>query len=143
MHYTTLNKILEHEPCIRGLYKLVRHPDTPIGDDAPISMKHILDSNGLDDAIWALRAIDDERAVRLFTCDVAESVLHFFENEHGYSRHLRNSINVSRKYANEEATVEELAAARAATDYAAATAYATAAEKEYQEKLFMEYFCND
>lgn len=55
---TTLNKIRELSPCAEGWAKLLKHLNKTKADDEPIRLLTILDSNGLDDAIWCMRAVD-------------------------------------------------------------------------------------
>lgn len=72
---TTFKKLREHNAC-RGMYEHLRKA-LPRGDDEPITLLEILDSNGLDDALWALRACENaKRFARLFACDCAEYTLH-------------------------------------------------------------------
>ena len=89
-----------------------------------------------DDKIGVRRArtihkIDNwnERTARLFACDCAEHVLHLFEDEYPDDKRVRLAIETARRYANGEATDEELiAACHAAWDIAwAARAAARAA----------------
>jgi len=76
---TTLEIIQAHRPCADGWAKLLRHlgPDWP--EDKPIDFATILESNGLLDALWALRAVlpeqekERDRLARLFACDCAEA----------------------------------------------------------------------
>ena len=56
----------------------------------------------------------DERNLRLFAADVAEDALDIFEGEYPNDTRPRNAIEVSRRFANGDATRGELAAARAA-----------------------------
>ena len=64
--YTTLNKIREHSPCQEGWTKLLRTLNKKKADDEPVSIVKILDSNGLDDALWCLRAIEGhDREIRI------------------------------------------------------------------------------
>jgi hypothetical protein len=84
-------------------------------DDEELLIKTILESNGVKDAIWALRAVEGcDREIRLMACDFAESVVHLANDDRSV-----NAIAVSRKYANGEATLEELEAAWAAAGDAA------------------------
>ena len=55
---TTLNKIREHKPCSDGWEKLLKALGKTMADDEELSIFAILESNGLDDAIWCLRAVD-------------------------------------------------------------------------------------
>ena len=105
---TTLNKIKEFEPCKDGWVKLLTYLKKTKGDDEELSLLTILESNGLDDAIWVLRAVEGfEKEKRLMACDFAESVVHLANDER-----CVNAIKVSRNYANGLATIEELNAAR-------------------------------
>lgn len=52
---TTLNAIRAHGPCKSGWRKLLCHLGKTEADDEPVSVLTILDSNGLDDALWCLR----------------------------------------------------------------------------------------
>ena len=65
---TTLNKIRKHEPCQGGWNKpLLSSLGKTKADDEHVTLEHILESNGINDAIWALRAVDGyDKAIRLF-----------------------------------------------------------------------------
>jgi hypothetical protein len=54
---TNLNKIREHGPCASGWSKLLTHMGKTKADDEPLSIATIVESNGLDDALWCLRAV--------------------------------------------------------------------------------------
>ena len=121
---TTLNKIKQHDPCTKGWAKLLNYLGKTQADDETLELTTILESNGLDDALWALRAVEgNDREIRLMACDFAESVVHLAKDER-----CNKAIEVSRKYANRDATVEELDAARdaarAASDAARDAAWA-------------------
>lgn len=79
---TTLRKIRAAGPCgMRledgqrvGYLKLRHHLGKGHGDDTPIDITTILDSNGLDDALWCLRAVDGHaREIRLYAVWCAPS----------------------------------------------------------------------
>ena len=55
---TTLNQIREHSPCAHGWEKLLKHLGKTKADDEELTIVTILDSNGLDDALWCLRAVE-------------------------------------------------------------------------------------
>ena len=99
------------------------------GRDTPITLLQILNINGLDDALWALRACpDSDTFARLLACDYAEHVLRIFETRYPDDYRPREAIAVSRRYARGEATDAELSAARdAARDVGAAWNAAEAA----------------
>ena len=93
MFYTTLNKIREHFPCVRGWETLLTSLGKTKADDEPLSFKAILDSNGIDDAIWALRSIDAPE-VRLFAVRCVRQIQHLLTD--GRSLH---ALDVSEAYA--------------------------------------------
>ena len=110
MIYTTLNKIRSHGPCSDGWTKLLRHLGKTQADDEPVSLLTILDSNGLDDALWCLRAVDGhEREMRLYAVWCARQVQHLMTDPRSVA-----ALDVAERHANGEATDEELAAAWAA-----------------------------
>ena len=83
------------------------------GRDTPITLLQILNINGLEDALWAVKTCpDSEKFVRLLACDYAEHVLHIFEAKYPDDDRPRKAIAVSRRYARGEATEAELSAAR-------------------------------
>jgi hypothetical protein len=124
MIYTTLNKIRAHAPCADGWAKLLRHLGKTQADDEPVSLLTILDSNGLDDALWCLRAVDGhKKEMRLYAVWCARQVQHLMNDPCALA-----ALDVAERYANGDATDEELAAARAAVQAAARDAAWVAAE---------------
>lgn len=122
---TTLNKIRAHSPCRDGWEKLLRHLDKTAADDEPLLIETILNSNGLDDALWCLRAVENQdRDLRLYAVWCARRVQHLMPNPASVS-----ALDVAERYARGRATDEELEAARAvarAVARAAATGVASA-----------------
>ena len=81
--FTTLNKIRAQSPCSAGWSKLLKSLGKTHADDEPLALEHILDSNGLDDALWALRAVKGhDKELRLFACQCARLVLPIFEKQY-------------------------------------------------------------
>ncbi len=117
--FTTLNKIRSHNPCREGWQKLMKSLGKTRGDDEPVSLLAVLDSNGLDDAIWCLQAVDgvDSKA-RLFAVACAREVQHLLTDPRSL-----NALDVAERFAKGFATTEELAAARNAACAARAAAY--------------------
>lgn len=158
---TTLNQIRKHNPCEDSWKKLLSSLNKTEADDEPLPLRYILDTLGVEDAIWALQSIEGaDREIRLFACDCADRVLPMCEAKYPDDTRPRNAIEVARRYANGEATEQELAAAydaagaaarlaagaaRAAARAAVADAWAAgaagAAELKAQEELFIKYFC--
>ena len=116
---TTFAKLKEFGACESGYKKLATNLGgiTKYGKNKPIDLLTILDSNGIQDCIWALRAAiepDREKIARLFACDCAESVLPIFESEKPDDPRPRKAIQTARDYAVGLATQEQVDAARAA-----------------------------
>ena len=105
---TTLNKIRSHAPCTDGWQKLLTHLGKTKADDEPLSLLTILDSNGIDDALWCLRAVEGhDREIRLFAVWCARQAQHLLTDQRSL-----DALDVAERYANGEATEDELVAAR-------------------------------
>ena len=125
--YTTLKQIEQHDPCTSGWKKLLKFLNKPKADNRRLSFKRILKSNGIKDAVWALRVLSYEDRC-LFMADVAESVLHIFEAKHPKDDRPRKAIQAVRDYKSKGISREQLSEARtAAAAYAAAADAAAAA----------------
>jgi len=134
---TTFKKLHEAGACT-GRYRFLAKGlggITEYGKDTPIPLIKLLEINGSDDALWALRACEPEaerdKLARLFACDCAERVLHICESKYPDDKRPRNAIETARRFAEGKATKEEMAATRAAArdaarDAAEAAAWATA-----------------
>lgn len=132
--YTTLTEIKKHNPCSDGYKRLLKYIGTDYPIDQPIDILTILQSNGLDDTTWVLRAAmpeaDRDRISRLFACDCAEAVRPLYEEKYPNDNRPRKAIEVARRYALGQATKDELkeasdaaAAAVGSADAAADAAY--------------------
>ena len=137
---TTLAQLRKEGACFGGYNRLVRALQGKefTGDDqsrethirfkhdAPIALTYILERNGLDDALWALCACEQtqelKRAERLFGVWCARQVQHLMTDQRSL-----DALDVAERFANGEATEEELAAARAAAWGAAEAAKAARA----------------
>ena len=105
---TTLNQIRAKSPCQSGWIKLLAYLGKTKADDEPISIVTILDSNGLDDALWCLQAVKGrEREIRLFGVWCARQVQHLMTDPRSIA-----ALDVSERFANGNATKDELDAAR-------------------------------
>ena len=112
---TTLNKIRDCVPCSGGWTKLLKSLNKTKADDEPVSIVQVLDSNGLNDALWCLRAVSGrDREIRHYAVWCARQVEHLMTDQRS-----KNALNVSERFADGLATQEELNAARDAAGEAA------------------------
>jgi hypothetical protein len=117
---TTLNKIRDCSPCTDGWNKLLKFMNKTKADDEPVSFATIVESNGLDDALWCCRSAPEyDKEWRLFAVWCARQVQHLMTDERSI-----NALDIAERFANDEATQDELNAA-----WAAAGAAAWAAQK--------------
>jgi len=117
---TTLARIRSAKPCEDGWAKLLAHLGKTRADEEPLSLLTVLDSNGLDDALWVLSyAMPDDRLERHFQAWCAEQVLHLFEAERPGDDRVRAQIAMLRR--------DDVSPALRAAAWAAAGAAARAA----------------
>jgi hypothetical protein len=124
---TTLNAIRAHQPCVDGWKKLLQHLGKTEADDEPLSIREILTSNGLDDALWCLRAVEGHnKEIRLLAVAYARQVQHLMTDPRSIA-----ALDVAERHAHGKASNDELAAswdaARAAAGAAAWAAAGAAA----------------
>jgi hypothetical protein len=136
MLHTTLKLCKEHEACAEGFKKLKKSLGKGHSKTDLIPLTHIIESNGLQDALWALRATveDSDYLAREFAIFCARQVLPLYEDKYPNDSKVRDCIDATERYNNKEITLDELevfrdAAWTAARDYeSAAWAAARAAE---------------
>ena len=117
---TTLAAIRAASPCESGWKKLLAALGKTKADSEPLDLLTVLNSNGLDDALWVMSfAMPDARLARHFQAWCAEQVLHIFEAVRPDDRRVRDQIEMLRR---DDATKAERDAARTAWDAAIATA---------------------
>jgi hypothetical protein len=125
MLHTTLNLCKEHDACKDGYRTLKRSLPKSHGKDQHISLLYILESNGLEDAIWALRAtVEDGQniAVEFAVCS-AENVLRIYEQCNPGDSRIRDCLKAVRAYQAGNISIDDLATARDAAWDAAYAAY--------------------
>ena len=128
---TTLNKIREHAPCADGWIKLLRHLGKTQPDDEPLALATILDSNGIEDALWCLRAVSGwDREMRLYAVWCARQVQHLMADPRSLT-----ALDVVERYARTTTPDIELAAARAAAWDAAWDAARDAQTAEFRRRF--------
>ena len=119
---TTLSAIRAHRLCESGWRKLLAHLGKTAADDEPLPFETILDSNGLDDALWCCRSAPQyDREWRLFAVWCARQVQHLMP----YPRSVA-ALDVAERFAKGEATDDELTAAVVAAEAAWSAAWAAA-----------------
>lgn len=131
---TTLNRIRACSPCTAGWRKLIKHLGEDFDPDAEINLLTILDSNGVADMLWCLRATnqDSKRTSSQIAIEFAEQALPIFEERRPDDLRPRKAIQAARDYLDGKISLEEL---RKARSDAADAAYAddAAARKEQAE----------
>jgi hypothetical protein len=132
---TTLKRIRAAGPCEDGWCKLLAHLGKTKADDEPLDLLTVLDSNGIDDALWVLSyAMPDDRLARHFQAWCAEQVLHLFEAQRPADMRVRDQIAMLR---NDSAS----AAAGAAAGAAAWAAAGDAARKIVPGRMLLTEDC--
>lgn len=150
---TTLENLRTKGACFEGYNCLVRSLQGKVFTDADaeresyikfnhvesIPLSYIVESNGIDDALWALRASTaTDKDMRLYAVHCARQVAHLSSDPR-----VEHCLEVAERHAYGKATDAELRAAWAdaiAAAWAAADAVARAAKaaaREYQKELFL------
>ena len=77
MKLTTTFTLLHKAGACTSRYKFLREALKDVKDDEPINLLTILETNGFDDALWALCATAEncDKVARLMAADFAEQVL--------------------------------------------------------------------
>lgn len=131
--YTTLNLLREHCACTEDYETLLRAVGLHFPKDDHIDLLTVLESNGLDDALWCLRATtEDSKSVSVsFSIFCAESVLPIWEKHYPNDDRPRKAIEAAKSgdaaYAASCAAYAAYTASRAADVADAARAAAHAA----------------
>ena len=117
---TTLTAVWKDAPLGRKRWKhLLEGLGVTEADEAPLPLERILDINGLDDALWALRSLEAyNRAARLFACNCAKLALPVFERAYPEDKRPRMAVETAELFAQGETTAEKLADAEKAAEAA-------------------------
>lgn len=126
---TTIKEIYSYDLCQSGFETLVNNTfnksfkDESIekimstlseeDQNKDITILEVLESNGVEDAFWALRT-QDYKDYCLIIADVAESTIDIYEKKYPKHKAPRLAIEAIRKYNNGEIDIEELRKARLA-----------------------------
>lgn len=112
---TTLRAILAHEPSDFMWTELLSYLGKTGADDDPLLIETILDSNGILDTLWSLRAVEGhDREMRLYAIWCARQVQNLMTDPRSIS-----ALDVAERFARGRATYQELSAAWSAADAAA------------------------
>jgi hypothetical protein len=120
----TLEKIKAHDPCKSGWEKLLASKGGDAADmSAEFPVTDILDSNDLDDTLWALRCLPEhDNLWRKYAVWCARQVQHLMADQRSI-----NAMDVAWRHSEGLATDDELAAAWSAAWSAARAAAWSAA----------------
>jgi hypothetical protein len=135
MLHTTLQLCKEKSACPEGFKNLKKSLGKDHSKTDLIPLTHIIESNGLQDALWALRATveDSDYLAREFAIFCARQSLPIYEAKHPEDSRVRDCIDASERYNNKEITLEELWVFRKAADAVASAAVASAAVESAAE----------
>ncbi len=120
---TTLRQLRRHSPCSEGWRTLLSYLGKTGVDDEPLPLVTILQSNGLDDALWCLRTITghDKEIIR-FALACAQDVRHLMTD-----RRLLDALDALERHLEIPLSREELDRVLVAAEWAVRSA-ARAAE---------------
>ena len=123
---TTLARIREHSPCTSGWKTLLQHLGgiDAYGEDTPINLLTILDSNCVQDMLWCLRAtVEDSKSVASqLAIAFAEDALSMFEARFPNDDRPRKAIKAAKDFIDGKIDHAAYAAYAADAAYAAADA---------------------
>ena len=119
---TNLKTIIKFRPCSRGITKLMNNLGHKCNrcnwedvynslskeqQTKDIDFKFILESNGVKDTFWCLYT-QPKKIRMLISADVAESILHIYEEQYPNDMRVRNCIQGVRDYCDGKITQERL-----------------------------------
>lgn len=107
---TNLNRIRSCGPCTSGWRKLLKHVGEHFDPGAEINLLTILESNGVSDMLWTLRATvqDSKRIASQLAIEFAELTLPIFEQRRPNDARPRNAIQGARDYLDGKISVDKL-----------------------------------
>src|ERR1035437_1889930 len=109
MKLTTTFKRLRAARACTPRYRLLRSALKGVRDTEPINLLTILKTSGLDDALWALGATEEncDKVARLMAADFAEQVLPIWQ-KYSDDKRPKLAIKAARDFAHGKITREEL-----------------------------------
>ena len=126
MILTTTFNLLRDAAFDHNSYTKLRKALKGVKDTEPINLITILDVLNIEDALWALRATEQncDKVARLMASDFAEDTLPTWKKYYPNDNRPAEAIQAARDFANGLITKEQLNIAYAAADAASAAAYA-------------------
>lgn len=121
--YTTLNKIRAFEPPKSLWEKLLSSLGKTAPDDKPLALVSILESIGLDGALWCTRTVFNEHREKIveFAIRCADNVLPIFEKKVPNDHRPRLAIQAAKDYLEGKITETDLEVGDAAYEATYAT----------------------
>ena len=128
--FTTLKKLREAEACTDSYKHLKCALGKNYGDDTPIPLVKILETNGLTDALWvpesAVSGDDIATRYRLFAVACCQDILYLMNDPRS-----REAVKTVHLFAHGEASEDALNAARSSADSARSSAWSAARSSAY------------
>ncbi len=139
---TTLTLLRNANACSSGLVTLTSSLGTKWPVDKEISLTRILKSNGLNHAIWAMRATTEpcKRAIVLLSVDFAMEVLKNFESQFPEDKRPREALQAAIDFMDGKITLAELENKRSAMRSAARSAMRSAARSAARSAMYSEMY---
>lgn len=131
--YTTLELLRKNEACKLGYRKLLSNLGKDYDKEAPIDLLNVLESNGLANTLWCLRATtEDSKKITVdFAVFCAEQVLPIFEAKYPDDDRPRKAIEAAKN--------SSAASAAASAAYAAASAAYAADARDVEKAKQIAY----
>lgn len=138
----SLNQIRAFGPCIKGWQTLLTALGKTTPDDEQINLAFIVESNGIQDAIWCMRVnwfehkslyMEFVQGCKNRAKEYAATAATAYATDAAYAAYATAATAYATAYATADA-----AYAAAATAYAAANAAAAAAEKQQQKEHLLQ-----
>ena len=135
MMITTLQKLKDAGACVERYKHLREALGESFGMSTDLPLTRILETNGLNDCLWALDHVVDggDKVCQLFAADCAEHVQHIWLKHSPNDNRPAEAIEAARAFARGQITRAAGAAARAAARAAAA------AEEKWQTERLIAY----
>ena len=113
MLYTNLKLLRHQSACSNGISTLIASLPSNHSKEKLISLSHILKSNGLEHAIWAMRATttDSRKIAAFMAIDFARQTLSNFEKEFPEDKRPRIALEMATAFLHGKLTLKEIKSA--------------------------------